>query len=147
MQSYSYPAAKHARRHGPRGYFAYESYRPWLRDEFSFRCIYCLIREQWGRTLGAFDIDHFLPQVIEPNKKTEYENLVYSCARCNAVKSSQSIPDPLSVLIEGIVQVLPDGFIETTTTSAEELVEKLDLHLARGPGVDAQLRWKTPAPA
>ncbi len=36
---FSYPNRPHVRRHGPRGYANYESYRPWLRDEFSFRCV------------------------------------------------------------------------------------------------------------
>ena len=50
MSAFRYPAVPHARRHGPRGYADAESYRPWLRDEFTFRCVYCLFREQWGRS-------------------------------------------------------------------------------------------------
>lgn len=42
-----YPAVPHVRRHGPMGYADVTSFRPWLRDEFSFRCVYCLLREQW----------------------------------------------------------------------------------------------------
>ncbi len=42
---FRYPDGPHQRRHGPRGYASYESYRPWLRDEFAFRCVYCLTRE------------------------------------------------------------------------------------------------------
>ena len=42
MEPFDYPVASHQRRHGPRGYSQPESYRPWLRDEFSFRCVYCL---------------------------------------------------------------------------------------------------------
>ena len=42
---FSYPAAVHVRRHGPQGYADYASYRPWLRDEFAFRCVYCLLRD------------------------------------------------------------------------------------------------------
>ncbi len=34
-----YPTLPHVRRHGPRGYADYPSYRPWLRDEFAFRCV------------------------------------------------------------------------------------------------------------
>ena len=57
--AFEYPAAIHAWRHGPLGYAKYESYREWVRDEFSFRCVYCLLREQWGRVRGLFDLDHF----------------------------------------------------------------------------------------
>ncbi|MEX0819011.1 MAG: hypothetical protein WD070_05450 [Pirellulaceae bacterium] len=58
-EPFLYPTRPHIRRHGP-VYTAYESYRPWLRDEFSFRCVYCLKREQWGVVRGTFDIDHFV---------------------------------------------------------------------------------------
>ena len=59
MSPFVYPAQPHRRRHGPRGYAGYESYRDWLRDEFSFRCVYCLNHEQWVIAKGAFAIDHF----------------------------------------------------------------------------------------
>ena len=58
---FNYPALAHRQRHGPLGYADYESYRPWLRDEFAFRCVYCLFRETWGKLRGAFNLDHFQP--------------------------------------------------------------------------------------
>ena len=48
-----YPSTPHQRRHGPRGYADYGTYRPWLRDEFCFRCVFCLLREQWGRVASG----------------------------------------------------------------------------------------------
>src|SRR5205085_2403491 len=50
---FTYP---HVWRHGPRGYADYPSYRPWRRDEFTFCCVYCLLREWWvlgGLFIGA----------------------------------------------------------------------------------------------
>jgi hypothetical protein len=44
---FDYPVGTHVRRHGPQGYLDYKHYKPWLRDEFSFRCVYCLCRETW----------------------------------------------------------------------------------------------------
>jgi hypothetical protein len=38
---FAYPVIPHVRRHGPRGYVDDEHYNPWLRDEFTFRCVYC----------------------------------------------------------------------------------------------------------
>ena len=35
---FEYPSELHVRRHGPRGYRDYRSYKPWLRDEFDFCC-------------------------------------------------------------------------------------------------------------
>ena len=52
---FNYPETPHTRRHGPQGYAGYDSFRPWLRDEFSFCCVYCLVREQWGRVSGEFN--------------------------------------------------------------------------------------------
>ena len=71
------------RRHGPRGYADVESFRPWLRDEFSFRCAYCRYREQWGRLKGAFALDHFLPVSVYPKQTRTYDNLLYACRAWN----------------------------------------------------------------
>ena len=49
MTAFTYPSEPDVRRHGPQGYADAASYRPWLRDEFAFRCVYCLFREQWGK--------------------------------------------------------------------------------------------------
>ena len=91
---FDYPDARSHRRHGPSGYASYVSYRPWLRDEFTFRCVYCLKREQWGHVTGEFDIDHFQPQRLLPHSASDYANLVYACRRCNSVKLDQKIGDP-----------------------------------------------------
>ncbi|MDB5384538.1 MAG: hypothetical protein JWM11_184 [Planctomycetaceae bacterium] len=128
MTAFIYPATPHQRKHGPRGYVDYSSFRPWLRDEFSFSCIYCLIREQWGRVTGDFDIDHFIPQATDPNLTTDYDNLVLSCARCNQVKLSQHVPDPLTALTVHHLQIQPDGSLECYSREAESLVLKLDLN-------------------
>ena len=39
------PDALDERQHGPRGYVDDEHYKPWLRDEFTYRCLYCGCRE------------------------------------------------------------------------------------------------------
>jgi hypothetical protein len=44
----------------------YESYRPWLRDEFAFRCVYCLTRETWGPLTGVYELDQFVAAAIQP---------------------------------------------------------------------------------
>ena len=53
MAAFVYPEVPHSRRHGPKGYADCYQYHPWLRDEFSFRCVYCLSRERWGK--GHYD--------------------------------------------------------------------------------------------
>src|SRR5205814_6335056 len=100
MTAFLYPAQPHVRRHGPEGYADPESYRAWLRDEFTFRCVYCLLREQWGRVRGTFDIDHFLPVSLHPERERTYDNLLDACAACNAAKGNRAVPDPTAVLLD-----------------------------------------------
>ncbi len=63
---FDYPESRAKRIHGPSGYSSYESFRPWLRDEFTFRCVYCLKRETWGQVTGEFELEHFEPQSLAP---------------------------------------------------------------------------------
>jgi hypothetical protein len=124
---FDYPPEAHQRRHGPQGYADYASYRPWLRDEFAFRCVYCLLREQWGRVRGTFDIDHFLPVVQHPEQSTSYDNLLYTCATCNCAKGTFLLPDPTQVLLRKDVLVKEDGTIEATTPELRLLIRVLGL--------------------
>ena len=93
-----YPSGPDVRRHGPQGYADYASYLPWLRDEFSFRCVFCLLREQWGYVRGGFAIDHFLSVAHHPAHVTDYDNLLYACLTCNMAKGARLVPNPLAVL-------------------------------------------------
>ena len=125
---FDYPAAKTERRHGPSGYSSYKSYRPWLRDEFLFRCAYCLKREMWGQITSEFELDHFQPQSISPDLRFDYSNLVYSCRRCNAIKLDQSIDDPLSLLTQEHAVILPDGSLKAESVATIRLIQQLDLN-------------------
>ena len=111
MNPFTYPATAHVRRHGPQGYADPDSFRPWLRDEFTFRCVYCLLREQWGQVRGFYAIDHFQAVAHHPNRALDYDNLLYACAGCNAVKAARTVPDPLTVLTAPGVRVAEDGRI------------------------------------
>lgn len=95
---FEYPANGHVRRHGPQGYASHESYCPWLRDEFAFRCVFCLNRESMGHELGEFAIDHFLPVAFRPDLATDYDNLLYVCTGCNLAKGDWFAADPLAFL-------------------------------------------------
>jgi hypothetical protein len=58
-----YPDRPHVRKHGPAGYADYAAYKPWLRDDLHFRCVYCLERERWDRSgHAAFGVDHVKPK-------------------------------------------------------------------------------------
>lgn len=136
---FDYPPPRSQRRHGPRGYTRYEAYRAWLRDEFTFRCVYCLKRETWGQVTGEFDIDHFLPVVTHAHLATAYENLLYACRRCNVVKAARSIEDPFLSLVHDRLIVLADGQLIGRDPSVERLIVELDLNSPRL--IEWRLTW------
>jgi HNH endonuclease len=125
---FDYPSHRNERRHGPSGYTSYHSFRPWLRDEFLFRCVYCLKREAWGQVTGDFELDHFRPQSLNADSRVDYLNLVYACRRCNSVKLDQSIDDPFQLLVAGNLAVLLDGQISSGQQDVRRLILQLDLN-------------------
>lgn len=128
---FDYPSPESDRTHGPAGYSIYESFRPWLRDEFRFRCVYCLKRETWGQVTGEFEIDHFEAQSIRPQRRLDYQNLVYACRHCNAVKLDQSVNDPWSLLRSPNLRVLSDGSVDSEVLEVNRLILQLDLNSPR----------------
>jgi hypothetical protein len=123
ITAFDYPTQQHVRRHGPIGYSDYESFRDWLRDEFDFRCVFCLRREKWCDRQASFHIDHWVPQTINPNLRTEYNNLLYVCARCNSKKGDLFVPSPCESAFGNCVVVFPDGTIESRNDTGELLID------------------------
>lgn len=126
--AFEYPSNRHVRRHGPFGYTDYESFREWLRDEFCFRCVFCLYREQWSHSPNSFNIDHFVPVIADPAGKCRYENLLYACSRCNSVKNDKlAVPSPEDVTFSDCLLVKPDGAIEAINEAGLLLIRLLRL--------------------
>lgn len=122
---FPYSHSPHNRRHGPCGYRNYEYFKPWLRDEFHFRCVFCLCRERWTASGdAAFSVDHFLPQVSEPNLVCEYSNLVLACAACNSTKRDQNVPlNPCLEPMGTHLRVEHTGAVLAQTDLGQELIE------------------------
>jgi hypothetical protein len=140
MIGFEYSTTAHVRRHGPAGYEGYDSYRDWLRDEFVFRCVYCLHREQWDHGGATFHIDHFVPVVADATGKCEYSNLVYACARCNEAKRAVlDLPDPCRIAFHDCLRILDDGRIEALNDEGKKL--KLVLLLDTDKNVRDRSRW------
>lgn len=79
----------HLRRHGPSGYANYQSFKSWLRDEFAFRCVYCLCRERWEPNgHRGFSAEHIQPRAVRPDLKGDYDNLLYACVTCNSARQN-----------------------------------------------------------
>jgi 5-methylcytosine-specific restriction endonuclease McrA len=119
------------RRHSPSGYASYERYRPWLRDEFDFRCVYCLKRETRGQVTGEFDLDHFEPQSLNPRRQLDYLNLVYACRRCNSVKRDQTVGNPFDLLHSDNIVTRPGGSLHASDHESLRLIRQLDLNSPR----------------
>jgi hypothetical protein len=127
MDGYRYPSRPHRRKHGPRGYRNLAEFQPWLRDEFTFRCVYCLEREQWVNRIGHFDADHFHAVADRPDLALDYDNLLYACQACNLRKGKQSVANPLRVLLSNSVRIRRDGSIHGRTPGAKRVIELLRL--------------------
>ena len=134
MNPFVYPI-KQTRRHGPLGYLDYTSYKPWLRDEFEFRCVYCLRREQLGTGVSGFAVDHFLPISIQPDAELKYLNLFYSCSTCNFRKGSRRIDDPTDAAVASELTVYDTGQIVGETPAARRLIREISgaEHFSRRP--------------
>ncbi len=140
MQGFEYPSEPHVRRHGPTGYDDYASYRDWLRDEFTFRCVFCLHREQWYGRQGTFDIEHFVPVSINPDGKCDYSNLLYACRTCNSAKSDVlAIPDPCAIAFGDCLQIKSDGEVVALNAEGRKLRDVLRLNNSKN--VDYRSRW------
>lgn len=116
-KAFAFPNKKIVRRHGPAGYTDYGSYKPWLRDEFSFRCVYCLECERWNPDPeGSTSADHFLPQSLYPGLINDYDNLLYSCLRCNRAKvANTGVLNPCETVFAEHLQMEPSGVITGLT--------------------------------
>jgi hypothetical protein len=120
---FGYPETPHVRRHGPRGYTGDENYKPWLRDEFTFRCVYCRCREVWFPDGDrSFSVEHARPTSLAPEGLTDYDTLLYACCQCNALRGAALLPlDPCGSLREHL-EVSGDGTIRGLTRAGEELI-------------------------
>ncbi len=69
----------------------YKMYKEFLQADFNGRCAYCNLRDSAITT--PFEIDHFIPRdvfkEVRPELLNAYDNLVYSCKKCNNAKSNQ----------------------------------------------------------
>lgn len=134
---FAYPPVPHERKHGPSGYQNYQDYKPWLRDDFTFRCVYCLEREMWYPDRAAsFSVDHVVPQSIDASRVCDYSNLVYACTRCNSARQDAGILDPTATALGGHLQVAEDGAIRALTVEGQDLIDLL--HLDRPPAVEVR---------
>ncbi len=70
-----------------------EKCKMYLRNDFKFECAYCGMKEKdnvMGE--GLFEKDHFISRQSDAKQDLDgYNNLIYSCCKCNRTKSDQNI--------------------------------------------------------
>ncbi|WP_437193323.1 HNH endonuclease [Planctomicrobium sp. SH527] len=114
---------------GPKGTNDYSSMKPWLRDEFCFCCVYCLDRETF-RPDGADSIavEHSEPKSQAPGKEVDYDNVFYSCNRCNIMKGTKYLPSPSSIGLGSMIECREDGTYQAKTAEGHTFIDVLDLN-------------------
>jgi hypothetical protein len=130
-EPFVYPIRPIVRRHGPAGYMDYQSFKPWLRDEFAFACVFCRIRECWFFPFGSglFSVEHMVPRRLAPERDCDYENLVYSCLMCNSLKGDQHpLLDPTHVGYGEHFLASADGLLNAITAEGTFLLRALKLN-------------------
>jgi 5-methylcytosine-specific restriction endonuclease McrA len=71
----------------------YSEYKETLREDFIYACAYCTITEFEAQGI-RMTIDHYEPQTARPELTNEYDNLMYCCDDCNALKGNRCPPQP-----------------------------------------------------
>ena len=60
-----------------------------MEKDFKHRCAYCNMKDEIVKPL-PFQVDHYIPEDafknVRPELKTDYENLMYACPKCNSKK-------------------------------------------------------------
>lgn len=138
------------RRENPPSKTKYGDLKPYLREDFNYRCGYCGDHDYFRETY--YEVDHFVPrEYLKTLSLTTYSNLVYSCRSCNNSKSSRWPSGDESVHnngIEGFIdpchqsypqqfERLPDGSIKAITTIGNWMW----VNLALGNPIH-RLKWK-----
>ncbi|MGC4043643.1 MAG: hypothetical protein QM758_07535 [Armatimonas sp.] len=132
-----------ARRMLTRSFADYTRYRPFLRQDFQYRCAYCLTHEFYLGGEAGCTIDHHRPQhglFARPDLVNVYENLYWCCHECNQNKGDTwPTPDELAegrrfldpCLTEDDHdlhwETMPDGTITPQTPAGDYTIDQLML--------------------
>lgn len=112
----------------------YHQYKESLAQDFHHRCGYTDCSDHWFGGIRSFQIDHFLPVSKYPERKSDYNNLVYCCSYVNRAKWNDDNPLFLDPCIHDYNEHFgrnKEGFIFGKTENGQYMVNKLQLSLAR----------------
>lgn len=124
----------------------YLDYRdPYLRPDFQYRCAYCLTHERFFLDGEAGEVDHHRP--LNPPAalgkdfsplKSAYDNLYWSCSRCNLYKGNlwptdeeygrgERFVDPCAEDHDDHWETHPDGALTATTPTGQYTIKNIRL--------------------
>lgn len=121
----------------------YDKYKGDLESDFCERCAYCNLHRTSITT--PFEIDHFIPKKAFEGKRDDlledYDNLIYTCKKCNIAKSSKYSGDitkaeptneqfynPRKVDFNSIFFRNEYGAIESADSKGREIIKDLKLY-------------------
>ena len=96
-------------------YSDYSLYREAIRMDCLGRCVYCDIHENENGGQANMHIDHFRPKEKFPHLRSNPNNLNWSCAECNNLKSDHWPSENPDSTING-----DQGFIDPFTESRRD---------------------------
>ena len=88
----------------------YQAYREYVRTDFCHRCAYCLMAELFAAGKENFELDHFRPKSVFPDKAKDFYNLYYACHPCNMSKHDFWPPQELEARGINFVDLCKDEF-------------------------------------
>jgi hypothetical protein len=117
----------------------YRSFLPFVREDFSRHCAFCLFSELFAGGEENFELDHFRPKHRFPELLNDFYNLYYSCHPCNHIKRDSWPPPALEA--QGICfvdfckedfashfSVEKDGTWDGLTNAGNYTIDKLNLN-------------------
>ncbi|MFN0079993.1 MAG: hypothetical protein ACKVY0_26300 [Prosthecobacter sp.] len=135
--TFAYPTEPHhptepdQRRHKPPVRTDYRRYKEYLRDEFVFTCVYCLMRETWTGSPATFGVEHFHPKSKAPELISTYTNLLYVCNFCNSARGNRPMSPALHPEINPFgahLEIINDGTVKHRTETGLALIDLLKLN-------------------
>lgn len=126
-----------------------QSARTMLEEDFKGLCGYC--GKNGVGLRERFHVDHFVPQKWDKGRIKDYSNFVWSCPKCNLIKSDQWPTEDKAVPYQGSVGFVDpasnefdlhlcrnqNGRIEGKTKLGEQMCRLLNFHLRK-----TELFWK-----
>jgi len=130
-----YPKSQHRRRLAPGPFSRHQPYKPFLRDEFRQRCVYCRRPDSvHPHDHKSFVVEHYRPKSLFPQSSCDYGNLFYACKSCNDFKrdywprseSEPVLPNPCDHVMLNHLR-FDDGQVRAQSHHGEFTVELLQL--------------------